>query len=112
MSTEYVESGRTRQKQRTRDHLIAAARELIKAGDTPRVEEVAEAAGISRPTAYRYFASQAELLAVVLPASAMGNPLTFLTDVFELLIDPALEVAQASPDEQLRQDSTEGLASG
>ena len=67
MSTDYLESGRTRQKQRTRDQLIAAARELITAGDTPRVEEVAEAAGISRPTAYRYFASRAELLAAAYP---------------------------------------------
>jgi AcrR family transcriptional regulator len=67
MSTRYLESGRTRQKQRTRDQLIAAARHLITAGDTPRVEDVAEAAGISRPTAYRYFASQAELLAAAYP---------------------------------------------
>ena len=78
MSTEYLASGRTRQKQRTRDQLIAAARELITAGDTPRVEEVAEAAGISRPTAYRYFASQTELLAAAHPettaTSALPDP--------------------------------------
>ena len=75
MSTDYLESGRTRQKQRTRDQLIAAARELITAGDTPRVEEVAEAAGISRPTAYRYFASQAELLAAAYPETAAASVL-------------------------------------
>jgi AcrR family transcriptional regulator len=67
MSTDYLESGRRRQKQRTRDQLIAAARELITAGDTPSVEDVAEAAGISRPTAYRYFASKTELLAAAYP---------------------------------------------
>lgn len=75
MSTEYLESGRTRQKQRTRDQLIAAARELISAGDTPRVEDVAEAAGISRPTAYRYFASRAELLAAAYPETAAASVL-------------------------------------
>jgi len=75
VSTDYLESGRTRQKQRTRDQLIAAARELITAGDTPRVEEVAEAAGISRPTAYRYFASQAELLAAAFPETAAASVL-------------------------------------
>ena len=75
VSTEYLESGRTRQKQRTRDQLIAAARELITAGDTPRVEEVAAAAGISRPTAYRYFASQAELLAAAYPETAAASVL-------------------------------------
>ena len=75
MSTEYLDSGRTRQKQRTRDQLIAAARKLITAGDTPRVEEVAEAAGISRPTAYRYFASQAELLAAAYPETGAASVL-------------------------------------
>ncbi len=75
MSTGYLDSGRTRQKQRTRDQLIAAACELIAAGDTPRVEEVAEAAGISRPTAYRYFASQAELLAAAFPETAAVSAL-------------------------------------
>ena len=74
MSTDYLESGRARQKQRTRDQLIAAARELITAGETPRVEEVAEAAGISRPTAYRYFASQAELLAAAYPETEPRPP--------------------------------------
>jgi AcrR family transcriptional regulator len=75
MSTDYLASGRTRQKQRTRDQLIAAARELITAGETPRVEDVAEAAGISRPTAYRYFASQTELLAAAHPETAATSAL-------------------------------------
>lgn len=75
MSMNYLGSGRTRQKQRTRDQLIAAARELITAGDTPRVEEVAEAAGISRTTAYRYFTSQAELLAAAYPETAAASVL-------------------------------------
>lgn len=75
MSTDYLESGRSRQKQRTRDQLIAAARELITAGDTPRVEQVAAAAGISRPTAYRYFASQAELLAAAYPETGATSVL-------------------------------------
>ncbi|TAK69512.1 MAG: TetR/AcrR family transcriptional regulator [Actinomycetota bacterium] len=75
MSTDYLESGRKRQKQRTRDQLLAAARELINAGDTPTVEEVAEAAGISRPTAYRYFASRAELLVAAFPETGAASVL-------------------------------------
>jgi AcrR family transcriptional regulator len=67
MSTAYMESGRVQQKQRTRADLVQAARRLIDSGDTPSVEEVAEAAGISRTTAYRYFPSQAELLAAAFP---------------------------------------------
>ncbi|RNL81186.1 TetR/AcrR family transcriptional regulator [Nocardioides marmorisolisilvae] len=78
MSTGYVESGRSGQKRRTRDHLLAAARALINSGDTPTVEEVAEAAGISRTTAYRYFPSRTELLAAAFPetqtTSALPDP--------------------------------------
>jgi AcrR family transcriptional regulator len=70
VSRDYVEAGRTRQKQRTRDQLLAAAWQLMESGDTPRVEDAAEAAGISRTTAYRYFASQGELLAAAFPETA------------------------------------------
>ena len=70
MTTGYVDSGRSRQKQRTRDALLAAARRLIEDGDTPSVEAVAEASGISRTTAYRYFATQAALLAAAFPETA------------------------------------------
>ena len=79
MSRDYVEAGRTRQKQRTREQLLAAAWQLMERGDTPRVEDAAEAAGISRTTAYRYFASQAELLAAAFPETATAS----------LLPDPA-----------------------
>ncbi|MDP9092752.1 MAG: TetR/AcrR family transcriptional regulator [Actinomycetota bacterium] len=67
MSTAYTESGRVQQKQRTRADLVQATRRLIDSGDTPSVEDVAEAAGISRTTAYRYFPSQAKLLAAAFP---------------------------------------------
>ena len=75
MSRDYVEAGRTQQKRRTRDQLLAAAWTLMEGGDTPRVEEAAEAAGISRTTAYRYFASQAELLAAAFPETARTSML-------------------------------------
>ncbi len=68
MSTAYEESGRIRQKQRTRNDLVAAARDLIASGGTaPTVEEAAAAASVSRTTAYRYFRSQRELLAAAHP---------------------------------------------
>jgi AcrR family transcriptional regulator len=68
MSTAYESRGRVQQKQRTRDALIAATRELLqRRGSTPTVEEVAAAASISRTTAYRYFPNQASLLAAAHP---------------------------------------------
>lgn len=68
MSTSYEESGRSRQKRRTRNDLVTAARELIsQGGSVPTVEEAATAASVSRTTAYRYFRSQRELLAAAHP---------------------------------------------
>lgn len=55
------------QKARTRDALVAATRELLRDGMTPSVEQAADAARVSRTTAYRYFSSQRELLAATFP---------------------------------------------
>jgi AcrR family transcriptional regulator len=59
--------GRPRQKARTRAALVAAARELMAAGDEPTVEQVAVAAGTSRTTAYRYFPNHLELVRAAFP---------------------------------------------
>src|SRR5689334_24113362 len=67
MLPDELSHGRTQQKLRTRNALIAAARELIAEGRSPTVEDAAEAAAISRTTAYRYFKNQAELLAAAYP---------------------------------------------
>lgn len=56
-------ASRENQKRRTRRALVEAAGRLIAAGHQPSVAEVADAAEISRRTAYRYFPS-AEQLAV------------------------------------------------
>lgn len=66
--------GRESQKNRTRKALIAAAAELMRAGHPPTVTEVAETAGISRATAYRYFPTQ-ELLWAEVALFAVGGPL-------------------------------------
>jgi AcrR family transcriptional regulator len=70
MSTPYEATGRTEQKRRTRDVLVAAARDLVASGITPTVEQAAAAAVISRPTAYRYFPNQRTLLAAAYPETA------------------------------------------
>jgi AcrR family transcriptional regulator len=87
MSIEYEEVGRVRQKQRTRDALVVAARQLVSDGETPTVEMAAERAGISRTTAYRYFPSQAALLAAAHPETATTTmlPASAPADVAERL---------------------------
>lgn len=54
--------GRLKQKLRTRRHLVATAARLMHAGGRPTVGEVADAAEVSRRTAYRYFPTQSKLL--------------------------------------------------
>jgi len=70
VSEPYESIGRTAQKSRTRQALIAATRELLAAGLTPKVEDAAERAGISRTTAYRYFPSQRSLFLAAQPTIA------------------------------------------
>jgi AcrR family transcriptional regulator len=87
VSTGYVDTGRVNQKRRTREALVAAARQLVAEGRTPTVEEAAAAAGISRTTAYRYFTSQRVLLGAAHPETAAASLLTddSLTDPRERL---------------------------
>jgi AcrR family transcriptional regulator len=67
MTVPYELSGRTNQKARTREALIAATRELLAQGVVPTMEGAAAAASISRTTAYRYFPNMPALLAVAYP---------------------------------------------
>jgi AcrR family transcriptional regulator len=63
----YEATGRVRQKGRTRQALVDAARELVAAGREPSVEQTAEHAGIARTTAYRYFPNQRSLVLAAHP---------------------------------------------
>jgi AcrR family transcriptional regulator len=77
MSMPYEATGRTEQKSRTRQALVAATRELLTEGLTPKVEDAAARAAISRTTAYRYFPNQRSLL---LAANPQISPETLLPD--------------------------------
>jgi AcrR family transcriptional regulator len=61
-----IDSGRVNQKQRTRQALVDAAGELLAAGASPNLADVAERALVSKATAYRYFASADALIAEVM----------------------------------------------
>lgn len=54
--------GREKQRGRTRKALLEAAQRLAAQGKAPTITELAEAADISRRTAYRYFPTQEQLL--------------------------------------------------
>ncbi len=96
----YEQSGRTRQKARTRAALVAATRELLGEGADPTVERAAERAEISRTTAYRYFPNQRALLVASYPQleapSLLGNhasnePVARLDEVTEAVSRQMLE---------------------
>jgi AcrR family transcriptional regulator len=73
MDVPYLQTGRTNQKVRTRDALIAAARQLLAEGVTPTVEAAAAEAAIGRTTAYRYFPNSRALLAATFPELEMDS---------------------------------------
>ena len=75
VSTAYEESGRAAQKSRTRAALVDAARGLVTEGQVPTVDSVAERAGISRTTAYRYFPNQRVLLRAAHPETGATSML-------------------------------------
>ena len=57
-----LNTGRVNQKWRTRSALVRAAADLMAEGKEPTIAESADAARVSRATAYRYFANQESLL--------------------------------------------------
>lgn len=100
MSIPYELTGRTEQKARTRRALVDAARTLLAQGTTPTVEQAADAADISRTTAYRYFPNQRSLIAAtfpevssdsLLPDPAPEDPADRLAAVIEALTEQVLE---------------------
>ncbi len=76
VSTPYERGGRSAQKQRTRNALVAAARDLVASGVIPTVEEAAAAAAVSRATAYRYFPNKEALLVAAHPEVAAQSMLS------------------------------------
>ena len=55
-------SGRANQRRRTRKDLLQAAARLMKQGQNPTLEQIADEAMVSRATAYRYFPGVEALL--------------------------------------------------
>jgi AcrR family transcriptional regulator len=67
MTVPYERTGRVSQKARTRNALVAAAREILAEGANPTIEAAAARAAVSRTTAYRYVPSVRWLLTAAYP---------------------------------------------
>ena len=85
--------GRPNQKSRTRKDLLRAAARLMKAGRSPSLEEVAEAAEVSRATAYRYFPGVEALLTEAALDVEMPSPETLFEG--EAADDPVTRLLKA-----------------
>ncbi|HEY9348913.1 MAG TPA: helix-turn-helix domain-containing protein [Inquilinus sp.] len=84
---------RANQRYRTRKDLIAAAARLMRSGRKPSLEEVAEAALVSRATAYRYFPSiEALLVEASIDIAVPGGEAVFADDPLE---DPEERIDKA-----------------
>lgn len=68
-----MDAGRVNQKRRTRAAVVAAAKQLLDQGVTPTVPQAAEAALVSRTTAYRYFPTQESLLLEIAVNADVGD---------------------------------------
>jgi AcrR family transcriptional regulator len=93
MNTEQENNGRYKQKRRTRTAVLTAARELIRQGKIPSVADAADAADVSRRTAYRYFPTQEQLLT---EAQLEGERAS---------IEPVFEPAELAHDVEARLDA-------
>ena len=62
MSSQDRSFERVNQKRRTRAELLRSARAIIEGGGNPSVPDAADAAGISRATAYRYFSTADDMI--------------------------------------------------
>jgi AcrR family transcriptional regulator len=62
-----------------RKMLLGTAMDMMARGITPTIAELAESAGVSRATAYRYFATQGELISAVVDES-LGPILAWRSD--------------------------------
>lgn len=62
MNEKYVDSGRKKQKKKTREKILTSAQTLLSKGENFTLEDIAKEADISRATVYRYY-SNVEILA-------------------------------------------------
>lgn len=87
---------RSNQQYRTRKDLLGAAAQLMKNGRKPSLEEVAEAARVSRATAYRYFPHLEVLLAEASIDIATPDGPELFADEVSGDVEARLESAEAA----------------
>ena len=90
MNSTYLSKGRTGQKQRTREKILKAARELQGKGIELTLENVAKRAGISRATIYRYYSNKDVLSAEAVLDMKTRTPEQILSEFSQTDIENTL----------------------
>ncbi|MEP7067154.1 MAG: TetR family transcriptional regulator [Gemmatimonadota bacterium] len=100
MATARAPKERVQQKGRTRRALLDAAVRLVTSGAQPTVAEVADAASVSRRTAYRYFPTQEQMLV----EAALEGVRGIMSDAIERSADgrPDIENVEARLDRAVK----------
>lgn len=88
--------GRPNQRHRTRQDLLNAAARLLKQGAMPSIEAVAEAAMVSRATAYRYFPTLDALLVEAPLEDEVPDPEAVFAGIRSTEPEERIDAAEAS----------------
>ena len=97
--------GRPNQRHRTRKDLLSAAARLLKSGTTPSMEAVAEAAMVSRATAYRYFPTLDALLVEAPLDGEVVDPDALFAHVESIDPEARIDAAEASMHEMVSRNA-------
>ncbi|MFC4218763.1 TetR/AcrR family transcriptional regulator [Flagellimonas marina] len=89
MKNEHLQSGRKNQKQETRRRILLAAQQLLEMEQELTMENIAEQAGISRATIYRYYTNIDALSTELLLQLNVPDP----TDLIEQFRNNSLQDA-------------------
>jgi AcrR family transcriptional regulator len=95
------DAGRVRQRRRTRAAIVNATADLLAAGGTPSIAEIADAADVSRRTIYEYFPTVEQLFL----DATLGR-------LSQEEVDAAIDAADAGADPEARVDAMIRTLSG
>ncbi len=87
---EHLEFGRTEQKLNTRGNILMAAKRLLESGKKLTMENIAEEAGISRATIYRYYSNTDSVSTELILQLDVPNSSTLTETLKEENLDDAL----------------------
>ncbi|PKA99189.1 TetR family transcriptional regulator [Flavobacteriaceae bacterium MAR_2009_75] len=94
MSNAHLSSGRKAQKQQTRQNILKAANYLVKNNQALNMDDIAEQAGISRATIYRYYSNVEEIATELILQLNVPDPDKLYFDFKDVNLSEAMKGIQ------------------